>query len=45
MAAMELLFEVADGLVTEYPWLRHQRKWTVNAFPPHVIQSISGVGF
>lgn len=33
---MELWFEVADGLVTGYPCLRHQRKWIVSAFPLHV---------
>ena len=44
-AMVELWFEVADGLVSGYPWLGYQRKWTVNAFPPHVIQSLSDVGF
>lgn len=33
MATMELLFKVADGLVTGCIWPRHQRKWTVSAFP------------
>lgn len=44
MVSMELLLEEADGLVAGYHLLGHQRKWTVNAFPPHVIQSISDVG-
>ena len=34
-------FEVADGLVAGDPWLRHQRKWTVRSYPPHVIQRVS----
>ena len=45
MAAVELWFEVAKGLVSWYPWLGYQRKWTINTFPPHFIQSISDIAF
>lgn len=44
-AAVELWFEVAKGLVSGYPWLGYQRKWTINTFPPRVIQSISDIAF
>ena len=44
-ATVELWSEVAKGLVLGYPWLGYQRKWTINTFPPYVIQSISDIAF
>lgn len=44
-ATMELWSEVAKGLVLGYPWLMYQRKWTINTFPPYVIQSFSDIAF
>lgn len=45
LATVELWFEVTKGVISGYPWLGYQRKWTINTFPPCVIQSISDIAF